>query len=130
MPQLVTLPSTASIEEVCEVIRRDGGVIVEDMLSSELVDQFMADIQPYLDRTPYGEAGFTGTRTRRTSALMAKSLHSAELLTLVGGGQYQVTSHDEAPPDTDLLSCPRWRLVGACDEPAGRRGGQRHYQPA
>jgi len=56
MPQLVTLPSTASIEEVCEVIRRDGGVIVEDMLSSELVDQFMADIQPYLDRTPYGEA--------------------------------------------------------------------------
>lgn len=81
MPKLVTLPSSASVEEVCEVIRRDGGVIVEDMLSCELVDKFMADIQPYLDRTPYGEPGFTGARTRRTSALMAKSLHGAELLT-------------------------------------------------
>jgi ectoine hydroxylase-related dioxygenase (phytanoyl-CoA dioxygenase family) len=91
MPQkLVTLPSSASVDDVCEVIQRDGGVIVEDMLSSDLLDKFMADIQPYLDRTPYGADGFTGNRTRRTSALMAKSLHSAELLTqrhLLGAAQ-------------------------------------------
>jgi len=35
MPQkLVTLPSIASVDDVCEVIQRDGGVIVEDMPTS------------------------------------------------------------------------------------------------
>lgn len=81
MNSLVTLPGSASVDEACAIIKRDGGVIIEDMLSSTLVDNFMSDIQPFLSRTPFGDDGFTGNRTRRTGGLMAKSLYSGDLLT-------------------------------------------------
>ncbi len=78
---LTTLPNTASTAEVISVLKRDGGVIVEDMLSEETLGRFMADLQPYLDRTPYGADGFTGSLTRRCSALFAKSMATADLIT-------------------------------------------------
>lgn len=81
MPSIVTLKPEASVENVCEIIRRDGGVIVEGMLDGGVLDALLADLNPYLERTPFGEDGFVGSRTRRCSALMAKSLHSADLLT-------------------------------------------------
>ncbi|MGB8417025.1 phytanoyl-CoA dioxygenase family protein [Paraburkholderia sp.] len=78
---LITLPGTASVDDVVEVIERDGGVIVAGMLSDDTLARFWEDVGPHLERTPYGEDGFAGNRTRRCSALMAKSLVSAELLT-------------------------------------------------
>lgn len=82
MPQaLVTLPETATVEEVCHLLERDGGVIVENMVSPEVMDRLWSDLGPYLDQTPYGAEGFSGKLTRRCCALMAKSLASAEFLT-------------------------------------------------
>jgi ectoine hydroxylase-related dioxygenase (phytanoyl-CoA dioxygenase family) len=78
---LTTLPGTASVDDIVEAIDRDGGVIVEDLLSGDTLARFWTDIGPYLERTPYGEDGFAGSRTRRCSALMAKSLASADMLT-------------------------------------------------
>lgn len=78
---LTTLPRSASIEEVRICLERDGGVIVEDMLSSSLIDNFMNDVDPYLNQTPYGEDGFIGNRTKRASSLLAKSMHTAQMVT-------------------------------------------------
>src|SRR5713226_8317523 len=64
---LVTLPASATVDQVAEVLRRDGGVI-------------NADLEPFLSRVPYGEKGFTGARTRRCAALFAKSMATADLL--------------------------------------------------
>jgi ectoine hydroxylase-related dioxygenase (phytanoyl-CoA dioxygenase family) len=80
MSGLVTLPASASVAEVCAVLDRDGGVIVEDMVSQATMDALWADLEPYLDQTPFGEEGFSGPLTRRCCALMAKSMHSAAFL--------------------------------------------------
>jgi ectoine hydroxylase-related dioxygenase (phytanoyl-CoA dioxygenase family) len=81
MRGLVTLPATASVADVCAVLDADGGVIVEDMVSQEVMDALWQDLEPYLDQTPFGEEGFSGPLTRRCCALMAKSLHAAAFLT-------------------------------------------------
>lgn len=65
---------------VCEIIDRDGCVIIEDMVSQESLDALVADLRPYIDKTPFGDEGFSGSLTRRTSALFAKSLHTAALI--------------------------------------------------
>ncbi len=77
---LVTLPASVTVAEVVEVIMRDGGVIVADMLSPEVLERFHADLGPYLSKTPFGEEGFSGSSTRRCSALFAKSPVCAELV--------------------------------------------------
>jgi hypothetical protein len=81
MRGLVTLPASASVADVCAVLDADGGVIVEDMVSQEVMDALWQDLEPYLDQTPFGEEGFSGPLTRRCCALMAKSLHAAAFLT-------------------------------------------------
>lgn len=78
---LVTLPITASVEEVIEVMYRDGGVIVEDMINSTVLDQFWDDLTPYLNKTPYGDEGFTGPKTKRCCALMAKTMSAQYFIT-------------------------------------------------
>src|SRR5580658_11289640 len=77
---LVTLPASATVDQVVEVLRRDGGVIVADMLESAVLDRFTADLEPFLSRVPFGEKDFTGARTRRCAALFAKSMATAEFL--------------------------------------------------
>ena len=79
--QLVTLPNTATVEDIVAVLKRDGGVIVEDMISSETMDAFWNDLSPYLQQTPYGDQGFTGSKTKRCCALMAKSLNAQHFIT-------------------------------------------------
>ncbi len=68
------------IDDVCEVLDRDGCIIIEDMISADVMDRFIADLAPWLERTPFGEQGFSGDRTRRCSALFAKSLATAEFV--------------------------------------------------
>ena len=43
-PSIVTLPSSAMIDQVVEVLRRDGGVIIADMLDQAVLDRFNADL--------------------------------------------------------------------------------------
>ncbi|MGI4744689.1 MAG: phytanoyl-CoA dioxygenase family protein [Janthinobacterium lividum] len=81
MSTLVTLSGSASIDEVAEVIERDGGVIVEDMLSTDLLERFWAEIGPHLEKTVFGAEGFTGSATRRCSSLLGKSLSAGEMVT-------------------------------------------------
>ena len=78
---LVTLPASATIDEVVAIMQRDGGVIVEDMISSEVLAQFWQDLSPYLDKTPYGVEGFAGPKTKRCCALMAKTMSAQHFIT-------------------------------------------------
>ncbi|WP_432989812.1 phytanoyl-CoA dioxygenase family protein [Dactylosporangium sp. CA-233914] len=80
MPSLTTLPATATVDDVVEVLDRDGGVIVKDAVSQELISRVFDEIKPYLDLTPWGEGDFMGTRTRRTSSILAKSPSYAEVV--------------------------------------------------
>jgi hypothetical protein len=38
-PSIVTLPSSATVDQVVEVLHRDGGVIIADMLDQGVLDR-------------------------------------------------------------------------------------------
>lgn len=73
---LTTLANTASAEEAIEIIFRDGGVIIENLIDAQTMTGLQADLDIAFAETPYGEDDeFVGSRTRRTGALFARSRH-------------------------------------------------------
>ncbi|MND17490.1 Phytanoyl-CoA dioxygenase (PhyH) [compost metagenome] len=70
---LVTLPGTASVEHVVEIIERDGGVIIADFMASDVLSELKQQIDAALDTSSFGhENFFVGTSTRRASRLFAR----------------------------------------------------------
>jgi hypothetical protein len=76
----VHLPPDASPEAVAERIRLDGVVIVDQVASDSLLDHIGEELAPYLAATPTGPDEFSGSRTRRTGSLIARSVSSRELV--------------------------------------------------
>lgn len=77
---LVTLPADCSAAEIVQQLKQDGALIIKDLLSPQQVDQVVAEVQPYIDKTPTGRDEFTGRTTRRTGALAARSASCRELI--------------------------------------------------
>lgn len=73
MPKLETLPANSSTEDILTVLRRDGALILKDALTPAEVAQVMNEIKPYVEATEYGRDDFTGKKTTRTGALVARS---------------------------------------------------------
>jgi ectoine hydroxylase-related dioxygenase (phytanoyl-CoA dioxygenase family) len=70
---LVTLPCTVSVEQVVEIIERDGGVIIADFLTGDALQELKQQIDAALDTSSFGhEDFFVGTSTRRASRLFAR----------------------------------------------------------
>ena len=80
MATIASVSNDTSVDAVCEIIDRDGAVIIEGMITPGVMDQLVGDLEPWIKRSPFGEAGFSGNRTRRTSALFAKSRHMTEFV--------------------------------------------------
>jgi ectoine hydroxylase-related dioxygenase (phytanoyl-CoA dioxygenase family) len=77
---LKTLDGTASVNSIVDVIKRDGGVIISDFVSSDVLSGLQADLNQILNDTPNGEDPyFAGTETRRASRLLARSQYSADV---------------------------------------------------
>jgi phytanoyl-CoA dioxygenase PhyH len=70
---IIHLPATAGPDEVAAALGRDGAVIVDDLTSGPLLDRVTAELRPYLDATATGPDEFSGTSTRRTGSLIARS---------------------------------------------------------
>lgn len=81
MVDLTRLPPDATVDTVIEVIERDGGVIIEDFLSQEVMEEIKADLLPKLEKVSGGDDDFLGFKTRRMSALFAKTRRMADILT-------------------------------------------------
>lgn len=77
---LATLTSEATVEEVVQLLRQDGALIIKDIISPQVVDQLTAEMQPYINATPTGRDEFTGHTTRRTGALAARSAACRDLI--------------------------------------------------
>jgi ectoine hydroxylase-related dioxygenase (phytanoyl-CoA dioxygenase family) len=67
------LPNTASIDDVCATLERDGYAIVEGVLSPAEVQEKRDDLQAVLRATPTGRNDFEGFKTQRIYALFAKT---------------------------------------------------------
>jgi len=102
MPALVTLPPTASIDEIMAVLDRDGALIVRDAIAPEGITRLKAEIMPYVEATRPGQDDFSGFRTTRTGALAARSAVCRDLImnTMLQGLCERVLKPN----------CERWQL--------------------
>jgi ectoine hydroxylase-related dioxygenase (phytanoyl-CoA dioxygenase family) len=86
--EITSLPSTATAAEIKEATDRDGGVIVEQVLSPGLLARINAELDPLLDETDsaggYSDdeerAAFYGRKTRRLQSVAARSDAAAEAM--------------------------------------------------
>ncbi|HUC03974.1 MAG TPA: phytanoyl-CoA dioxygenase family protein [Acidimicrobiales bacterium] len=74
------LPPDAPPEAVADLVGAHGAVIVDDVAPLELMDRVAAELAPYMEATPNGPDAFSGTLTRRTGALVARSAAARELV--------------------------------------------------
>ena len=81
MTELARRPAKTGTEEIVEIMKRDGAMILEDVLRAEDVAQITAEIMPYVEATKGGVDDFTGRKTRRTGALVARSEACRQLIT-------------------------------------------------
>ena len=73
MAALTTLSRDCSSEEVLESMERDGACVVANLLPHELLVTAIVETMPYVERTYFGDDAFSGEKTRRTGALVARS---------------------------------------------------------
>ena len=73
MTALNHVPATTSAVDLADHLRRDGYVIVDNLVPNSLMDTISDELAPYLDSTPMGYNAMIGRKTRRTGALIARS---------------------------------------------------------
>ena len=74
------LPATTTPEEEVAALKRDGAVIIDQVISAGAMDAVAAELKPWLDATPLGPDDFSGRRTKRTGGLVARSPLCRELV--------------------------------------------------
>jgi ectoine hydroxylase-related dioxygenase (phytanoyl-CoA dioxygenase family) len=102
MPHVTHLPADTDIETLMMVLRRDGALIVDNLVPAAEMAALEAEVMPYITATPTGRDDFTGDRTTRTGALVARSPATRALI---------LNPLIRAACDALLLPfCERWQL--------------------
>lgn len=78
--ELVHVPRETAPEEIAALLRRDGACIIDDAMAPGLLAALKAEIMPYVEATSLGMDEFTGRKTSRTGALVARSATCRELV--------------------------------------------------
>lgn len=73
-------PETTA-DALVEVLHRDGGVIVENIINTELAMQIKKELKPYFDNDIVDPTGFFPETTKRASGLIGISPGCVEYLT-------------------------------------------------
>ncbi len=64
---------STTTEKLVEAIKRDGGVLVENLISHELAEQIRHDLKPHFDTDIPDKYGFFPPTTKRASGLLGYS---------------------------------------------------------
>jgi len=81
MPELQSRPIDTPTEEVLDIIRQDGAMILTDALDKGALADLSAELMPYIEATGPGKDDFAGRDTTRTGALVARSATVREMIT-------------------------------------------------
>jgi hypothetical protein len=73
------LPPDAAIDDVEAAVRDAGCAVVECLATDAQMDRIATELEPFLSVTATGGDEFTGFRTRRTGALLARSVGFRDL---------------------------------------------------
>lgn len=66
-------------ELLVSVLERDGGVIVENIISQQLATQIKAELKPFFDTDKVDPSGFFPHTTQRATGLLARSPSCVDL---------------------------------------------------
>ncbi|HEY1708716.1 MAG TPA: phytanoyl-CoA dioxygenase family protein [Rhizomicrobium sp.] len=80
MAELEHLAADTTGEAVTEALKRDGAVIVDNLVAAAAMDGILDEMKPWFDATPFGPDDFSGRRTRRTGGLVARSPKCREIV--------------------------------------------------
>jgi hypothetical protein len=69
--EICHLPNTITGQQVADTLNRDGVAIVDNLLSVVQVDELMAELRPWMEKTKPCADSFNGLNTRRTGAYAA-----------------------------------------------------------
>jgi ectoine hydroxylase-related dioxygenase (phytanoyl-CoA dioxygenase family) len=72
-PELQIRPADSPTNDLVEILKSDGGVILKDFIPKTEVESIMSDLRPFIDATMRSNDDFGGFKTTRTGALMARS---------------------------------------------------------
>ena len=67
------LPADTEPEQLAETLKTDGACILEGVLDAKGLSQMKSECMPFIDATETGRDDFTGRKTTRTGALVARS---------------------------------------------------------
>jgi len=79
MASVPVLSASADVTSVVAAIHESGCAVVDRLVPPEQLDRVAAELEPYLRATAVGTDEFTGFRTRRTGALIARSVTFRDL---------------------------------------------------
>lgn len=76
------IPATSTLEEILEVLERDGGVILTDFVPKESMDKIDEELEPYTKTIPDSDSydDFIGKKTLVIAGLISKSDTLANIL--------------------------------------------------
>jgi ectoine hydroxylase-related dioxygenase (phytanoyl-CoA dioxygenase family) len=67
------LPATSSADEVAAALGQDGAVVVDRMVTPDVMDNVAKELRPWIDATRFGPDDFSGRQTKRTGGLVGRS---------------------------------------------------------
>ena len=73
MATIEHLSADATTDAIVEVLERDGAGIIDGLMASDEVQRLNDDLAPFLSKEVYGRDEFTGYKTQRVGALVARS---------------------------------------------------------
>jgi ectoine hydroxylase-related dioxygenase (phytanoyl-CoA dioxygenase family) len=80
MTQIMRLEAGSDIEKIVGIVQDEGALILENVLTGEQIERTLDEIMPYVEATPTGADDFTGRKTKRTGALVARSAACRDLV--------------------------------------------------
>jgi ectoine hydroxylase-related dioxygenase (phytanoyl-CoA dioxygenase family) len=72
--------ASASGDAIADAMLEHGAAIIEHLLPDDVCARLREELTPWIDETPPGADVFSGLATRRTGALLARSVASRELI--------------------------------------------------
>ena len=78
---IVSVDISTSKKEIEEVLEKDGCVIIRNAMDHGIIDEFLGDLSPFLQKKSTGNGNFTGFETKRLHSLFTKSDRAADFVT-------------------------------------------------
>jgi hypothetical protein len=79
MPELQHVTADTSLETISEILDRDAGLIIDNVIPKKTISSLRSQLKPYLDQALEGKDEFSGFKTRRIGALIPRSSVCQEL---------------------------------------------------